>query len=158
GGPREQRGPWRRQGGEVLHPREGQRDGLLQRQRRRPAAGGRAALLRQPRPLRRRTARQPQLPPRARVAGVLGVLGGIVPLRVAGERLPEGLPLQPGHAHGRLPRAPDPDCNATLQSTTTDPEGVPGGSSGMPGGFLSLSANGSAAGSGILWAFHAWTG
>jgi len=38
------------------------------------------------------------------------------------------------------------------QSTTVDPEGVPGGSSGMPGGFLSISANGNT--SGIVWASH----
>lgn len=54
--------------------------------------------------------------------------------------------------------AADPDCNAVSASTTTDPEGVPGGSFGMPGGFLSISANGSASGSGIVWATHPWTG
>ncbi len=40
------------------------------------------------------------------------------------------------------------------QSTTTDPANVPGGLPGMPGGMLSLSANGNTAGSGILWASH----
>ncbi|BCL77709.1 hypothetical protein ccbrp13_01740 [Ktedonobacteria bacterium brp13] len=40
------------------------------------------------------------------------------------------------------------------QSTTTTPVGVPGGSPGMPGGMLSISANGNTAGSGILWASH----
>ncbi|GAA0400674.1 hypothetical protein [Streptomyces luteireticuli] len=41
-------------------------------------------------------------------------------------------------------------------STTTDPTGVPGGSPGMPGGFLSVSAHGSDAESGLLWACHPW--
>jgi hypothetical protein len=40
------------------------------------------------------------------------------------------------------------------QSTTTDPVGVAGGSPGMPGGMLSISANGSTPGSGIVWASH----
>ncbi|GHF72938.1 hypothetical protein GCM10010218_62670 [Streptomyces mashuensis] len=39
-------------------------------------------------------------------------------------------------------------------STTTDPTGVPGGSAGMPGGFLSVSAHGSDTASGLLWASH----
>ncbi|MEV4442037.1 hypothetical protein AB0K09_24115 [Streptomyces sp. NPDC049577] len=39
-------------------------------------------------------------------------------------------------------------------STTTDPVGVPGGSPGMPGGFLSLSADGADPASGLLWASH----
>jgi len=42
--------------------------------------------------------------------------------------------------------------------TLTDPDGVPGGSNGMPGGFLSVSSNGTAAGTGILWANHPWSG
>jgi hypothetical protein len=54
--------------------------------------------------------------------------------------------------------APDPDCDPISQSTTMDPENVPGGSHGMPGGFLSVSANGSQAGSGLVWAFHPYTG
>src|SRR5882762_135084 len=40
------------------------------------------------------------------------------------------------------------------QSTTTDPTGEPGGSLGMPGGFLSISANGNTPGTGIVWASH----
>ena len=51
-----------------------------------------------------------------------------------------------------------PLCNPVSVSNTTSPEGVPGGSQGMPGGMLSISANGSAAGSGIVWASHPWTG
>jgi hypothetical protein len=54
--------------------------------------------------------------------------------------------------------APDPDCDPISQSTTMDPENVPGGSHGMPGGFLSISANGSEAGSGLVWAFHPYNG
>ena len=41
-----------------------------------------------------------------------------------------------------------------LQSTTTKPRGIAGGSPGMPGGMLSISANGSKAGTGIVWASH----
>lgn len=40
------------------------------------------------------------------------------------------------------------------QSTTTSPTGTPGGAPGMPGGMLSISANGDSPGSGILWASH----
>jgi hypothetical protein len=40
------------------------------------------------------------------------------------------------------------------QITTKTPVDVPGGSGGMPGGMLSMSANGNSAGSGILWASH----
>jgi len=40
------------------------------------------------------------------------------------------------------------------QSNTVEPAGVPGGSLGMPGGMLSISANGNTAGSGIVWASH----
>lgn len=40
----------------------------------------------------------------------------------------------------------------------TDPENLPGGSAGMPGGFHAISANGNAAGTGILWANHPYTG
>lgn len=47
---------------------------------------------------------------------------------------------------------------AAMKATTTDPEGVPGGSAGMPGGILSISANGAAAGSGIVWVSHSYTG
>jgi hypothetical protein len=39
-------------------------------------------------------------------------------------------------------------------STTRDPQNVPGGSIGMPGGFLSISANGNTPGTGIVWASH----
>jgi hypothetical protein len=54
--------------------------------------------------------------------------------------------------------APDPDCDPISRSTTTDPEGIPGGSWGMPGGFLSISADGERAGSGIVWGLHAYSG
>jgi hypothetical protein len=40
------------------------------------------------------------------------------------------------------------------QSTVTTPVNVPGGSEGMPGGFLAISANGGQ--DGILWANHTW--
>ncbi|MGC2084490.1 MAG: hypothetical protein WA702_14170 [Bradyrhizobium sp.] len=40
------------------------------------------------------------------------------------------------------------------QTTVTDPTGFPGGTSGMPGGFMTVSANGSY--NGIIWACHAW--
>lgn len=40
------------------------------------------------------------------------------------------------------------------QITTTAPAGVPGGSPGMPGGMLSISAHGNTAGTGIVWASH----
>ncbi|GAA2718019.1 MULTISPECIES: hypothetical protein [Streptomyces] len=39
-------------------------------------------------------------------------------------------------------------------STTVDPVGVPGGSPGMPGGFLSVSADGTDPASGLVWASH----
>ncbi|PSJ29145.1 pyrrolo-quinoline quinone [Streptosporangium nondiastaticum] len=39
-------------------------------------------------------------------------------------------------------------------STTTDPAGVPGGSPGMPGGMLSLSAHHTDPATGLLWASH----
>jgi hypothetical protein len=39
-------------------------------------------------------------------------------------------------------------------SHTTAPKSVPGGSEGMPGGFLSISANGNKTGTGIVWASH----
>jgi hypothetical protein len=54
--------------------------------------------------------------------------------------------------------ATDPDCDPISRSTTTDPERVPGGSFGMPGGFLSISADGSRAGTGIVWALHPYAG
>jgi hypothetical protein len=54
--------------------------------------------------------------------------------------------------------APDPDCDSISRTTTMDPENLPGGSHGMPGGFLSISANGSEAGSGIVWGLHAYAG
>jgi hypothetical protein len=53
--------------------------------------------------------------------------------------------------NGRLQTTPVSQC------TTTAPDNVPGGSSGMPGGILSISANGSAASSGILWASHPYS-
>jgi len=39
---------------------------------------------------------------------------------------------------------------------TRDPQNVPGGSLGAPGGFLSISANGNTAGTGIIWASHTY--
>jgi hypothetical protein len=54
--------------------------------------------------------------------------------------------------------AADPDCDPISQSTTMDPENIPGGSHGMPGGFLSISADGGKAGSGLVWGFHPYTG
>jgi hypothetical protein len=54
--------------------------------------------------------------------------------------------------------AADPDCDPISSSTTTDPENVPGGSRGMPGGFLSISADGGKAGTGLVWAFHPYQG
>ena len=45
-----------------------------------------------------------------------------------------------------------------LVSTTQEPESVPGGSQGMPGGILSISAKGGNAGSGVLWASHPYRG
>jgi hypothetical protein len=54
--------------------------------------------------------------------------------------------------------AADPDCDPISRSTTMDPENIPGGAHGMPGGFLSISANGSQAGTGLVWAFHPYTG
>jgi len=50
------------------------------------------------------------------------------------------------------------NCTPVSISTTNDPDGTPGGTRGMPGGFLSLSANGNAAGSGIVWALHPYSG
>ncbi|WP_049716198.1 hypothetical protein [Streptomyces caatingaensis] len=51
-------------------------------------------------------------------------------------------------AGGRLVTAP------VSTSTTVDPTGVPGGSPGMPGGFLSVSAHGCDPATGLLWACH----
>lgn len=48
------------------------------------------------------------------------------------------------------------DPKPISETTITDPEGVPGGSKAMPGGFLSLSADGQE--DGIVWANHPWTG
>ncbi|MEU5418904.1 hypothetical protein [Streptomyces sp. NPDC020667] len=39
-------------------------------------------------------------------------------------------------------------------STTTDPKGVPGGAPGMPGGILSVSADGDDPATGLVWATH----
>src|SRR6266516_1304554 len=44
--------------------------------------------------------------------------------------------------------------NPVSKSSTIDPTGARGGSPGMPGGMLSISANGNTPGSGILWASH----
>lgn len=52
----------------------------------------------------------------------------------------------------------DPECTTVSESDTVKPEYVPGGSSGMPGGFLSLSANGQSEGSGIVWGLHPYRG
>jgi hypothetical protein len=49
-------------------------------------------------------------------------------------------------------------CAAVSVSNSRDPDNVEGGTHGMPGGFLSLSANGKTAGSGIIWATHSWHG
>ncbi|MFC5723955.1 hypothetical protein ACFP1Z_27695 [Streptomyces gamaensis] len=46
------------------------------------------------------------------------------------------------------------DPRPVSTSTTTDPTGVPGGSPGMPGGMLSLSAHGDDPATGLLWASH----
>lgn len=44
--------------------------------------------------------------------------------------------------------------NPVSTSNITDPENVPGGSVGMPGGLHTVSANGNLAGTGVLWANH----
>ena len=51
-----------------------------------------------------------------------------------------------------------PDCDPISHSDTMDPDGRPGGTDGMPGGFLSLSANADTAGTGIVWALHSYQG
>ncbi len=43
------------------------------------------------------------------------------------------------------------------QCTVTLPDHIPGGNDGMPGGFLSVSANAGNAGTGIVWANHPFT-
>jgi hypothetical protein len=43
-------------------------------------------------------------------------------------------------------------------SIISEPDGVSGGSTGMPGGMLTLSADGQSKRSGILWALHPWMG
>lgn len=48
------------------------------------------------------------------------------------------------------------DTTPVSVSTTTEPGKVPGGSSGMPGGMLALSANGNEPGTGLVWANHAY--
>ncbi|MFD8993346.1 hypothetical protein [Streptomyces abikoensis] len=48
------------------------------------------------------------------------------------------------------------DPSPVSTSTTTDPTGVPGGSPGMPGGMLSVSAAGRDPDSGLVWASHPW--
>jgi hypothetical protein len=45
--------------------------------------------------------------------------------------------------------------NPVAQSSVTAPDNFPGGAPGMPGGFLSVSANGNQ--DGILWANHPWS-
>jgi hypothetical protein len=59
-------------------------------------------------------------------------------------------------AQGRFDCAGSPDtiCDAVSVSTTSDPSGMPGGSPGMPGGMLTVSANGDRSGTGIVWASH----
>jgi hypothetical protein len=44
------------------------------------------------------------------------------------------------------------------ESNVSDPDGVAGGNNGMPGGFLSVSSNGTESGTGILWANHPFSG
>lgn len=56
--------------------------------------------------------------------------------------------LVPGRQGLRLTNAP------VAQTTVTDPTGFPGGTSGMPGGFMTVSANDTR--DGIIWALHAW--
>ncbi|KAF8858472.1 hypothetical protein BDZ45DRAFT_673919 [Acephala macrosclerotiorum] len=51
-----------------------------------------------------------------------------------------------------------PNLTVSSIGTLTDPENVPGGSSGMPGGLLSVSSDGTKPGTGILWANHPYTG
>jgi hypothetical protein len=48
--------------------------------------------------------------------------------------------------------------NPVSVTNITDPENVPGGSVGMPGGFHAISANGNVAGTGVLWASHPYQG
>jgi hypothetical protein len=48
--------------------------------------------------------------------------------------------------------------NPVSVTNITDPENVPGGSSGMPGGLHAISANGGTAGTGVLWANHPYRG
>jgi hypothetical protein len=50
------------------------------------------------------------------------------------------------------------DLPPAMVSQTTEPDGIPGGARGMPGGLLSLSANGAQKGSGVLWASHPYEG
>ena len=47
---------------------------------------------------------------------------------------------------------------AVSESNVTDPDGIAGGNQGMPGGFLSVSSNGTELGTGIVWANHPYTG
>jgi hypothetical protein len=46
-------------------------------------------------------------------------------------------------------------ANPVAQSSITAPDNFPGGSSGMPGGFLTVSANNEE--NGIVWATHPWS-
>jgi hypothetical protein len=48
------------------------------------------------------------------------------------------------------------DQNPAFVSTTTDPNGVPGGTAGMPGGMMSVSSDGGTPNSGVVWASHPW--
>jgi hypothetical protein len=50
------------------------------------------------------------------------------------------------------------DRPPAMVSQTSEPDGIPGGARGMPGGILSVSANGSRAGTGVLWASHPYQG
>jgi len=52
----------------------------------------------------------------------------------------------------RLSTAPVSRC------TIREPDDIPGGNKGMPGGFLTVSADRDRAGTGIVWANHPWHG
>jgi hypothetical protein len=51
-----------------------------------------------------------------------------------------------------------PTLTVTSVGTLIDPENVPGGRYGMPGRLLSVSSNGTKAGTGVLWANHPYLG
>ncbi len=50
------------------------------------------------------------------------------------------------------------DLPPAMVTQTIEPDLVAGGARGMPGGVLSVSANGNRAGSGVLWASHPYVG